>query len=78
MSGALRRIAAWGGHRLREAAVLPQALSRGRGPRIAFFPSSTREGASLLRAWNMAEALRQLGWQTLVVPMQLEAGQRRG
>ena len=77
MSGALRRIAAWGGHRLREAAVLPQALSRGRGPRIAFFPSSTREGASLLRAWNMAEALRPLGWQTLVVPMQLEAGQRR-
>lgn len=77
MSGVLRRMAAWGGHRLREAAVLPRALARGDGPRIAVFPSSTREGASLLRAWNMAEALRPLGWQALVVPMQLEAGQRR-
>ncbi|QYZ70539.1 glycosyltransferase family protein [Neotabrizicola shimadae] len=77
MTGVLRRLAAWGGHRLREVAVLPRALDRRDGPRIAFFPSSSREGASLLRAWNMAGALRPLGWRTLVVPMQLEEVQRR-
>jgi hypothetical protein len=44
---------------------------------VAFLPSHAPEGASLLRAWNMAEALRPLGWTTLCLPAQLEAVQRR-
>lgn len=65
------------GHRLREAAIWPQLLRPAPRPRVAFLPCSAPEGASLLRAWNMATALRPLGWGTLCLPAQLEAVQRK-
>lgn len=45
-------------------------------PKAMFFPSSIREGASHLRAYNISEALQELGWSTVVVPKQLELEQR--
>lgn len=66
------------GHRAREAALLPRVLApTGNAPRVVFFPCSTQEGASLLRAWAIADALRPLGWATVTIPSQLEAVQRR-
>ncbi len=41
-----------------------------------FFPSSTREGASLLRAYLISEQLAEHGWNPVVVPAQLELSQR--
>jgi hypothetical protein len=64
------------GHRLREAALWPGLVRPGPRPRLAILPSSSREGASLLRGWNMAAALRAHGWTTLCLPAQLEASQR--
>jgi glycosyltransferase involved in cell wall biosynthesis len=40
----------------------------GHRPRLLFFPSGEREGASLLRAYNIAGALGSLGWLTGTVP----------
>lgn len=71
------RLKSYAGHRAREAALYPTALRRRQAPRIIFFPSSVKEGASLLRAYNIAAELRQMGWQTLVVPAQLELVQRK-
>ena len=41
-----------------------------------FFPSSTREGASLLRAYLISEHLSKNGWSSVAVPAQLEFEQR--
>lgn len=41
-----------------------------------FFPSSTREGASLLRAYLISDQLADHGWNSVAVPAQLELGQR--
>lgn len=64
------------GHSYRELSLYPRMIGE-RGPRIMFFPSSVREGASHLRAYNVAEALRERGWHTLTVPRQLGLGARR-
>lgn len=37
-------------------------------PRVLFFPSGNREGASLLRAYNIANALCSHGWVAAAVP----------
>lgn len=60
----------------REAALYPSMVRIGTGPRLAILPSESREGASLLRGYNMATALRHHGWQTLVLPAQLALPQR--
>lgn len=75
--GMISRVKSYAGHRAREALLYPAALMPRRAPRIMFFPSSTKEGASLLRAYNIARELVRMDWQTLVVPAQLELGQRR-
>ena len=49
---------------------------QGRGPRVAFLPSRGRQQSSLLRIYNMAPALRSLGWQSLVLPWKLTLRQR--
>jgi hypothetical protein len=41
-----------------------------------FFPSSTREGASLLRAYLISDQLSAHGWNSVTVPAQLELRQR--
>lgn len=64
------------GHRLRELQLYPQILRGARAPKVLFFPSSTREGSSLLRVYNIADALAAHGWHAVVVPVQLELGQR--
>ena len=47
-------------------------------PRVLFCPSSEPEGASLLRAYNMAEALAARGWQAACIsPLVRQAGRRR-
>lgn len=61
----------------REAALYPAVLAPGQGPRLAVLPSSGPEGASLLRGYNMAAALRRHGWQTVVLPVQLTQAQRQ-
>lgn len=50
--------------------------ARGRGVgRVVFFPSGRANGASLLRAYNIARQLAGMGWRTLVVPTHVdEAG----
>ncbi len=63
------------GRSYRELSLYPRMLG-GRRPRIMFFPSSVREGASHLRAYNVAEALTERGWHTITVPRQLAAGAR--
>lgn len=69
------RARAFAGHTYRELSLYPHMIGE-RGPRIMFFPSSVREGASHLRAYNVAEALRERGWQTITVPRQLGGGAR--
>lgn len=64
------------GQRYREVALYPQISLVGSRPKAMFFPSSLREGASHLRAYNISEALQELGWSTAVVPKQLELEQR--
>lgn len=67
---------AYVGQRYREVALYPQISLVGAKPKAMFFPSSLREGASHLRAYNVAEALQELGWSTAVVPKQLGLEQR--
>ena len=62
---------------LREAPVHSgRMLHWGRGPGVVFLPAYGPEGAALLRIYNMATALRPLGWQTLVLPPKLTLAQR--
>jgi len=75
-AGIARKAAAYFGHRLREIAIYPQILRSRSRPRIIFFPSSTREGASLLRAYLISEYLSTHGWNSITVPAQLELKQR--
>ncbi len=72
----LRRLRSALGRMGREAALYPSMVRIGTGPRLAILPSESREGASLLRGYNMATALRHHGWQTLVLPAQLALPQR--
>lgn len=76
----LRKSAGYVGHRLREVAIWPSVLRRkakgASNPSVVFLPSAAREGASLLRAWTIADALRQRGWEAITLPAQLELGQR--
>lgn len=64
-----------------EASLHLRALSRttsgSDAGRVLFFPSAGREGASLLRAYNMADALSSLGWQTSCVSPLVRADGRR-
>jgi len=46
------------------------------GPSVLFCPSEAPTGASLLRAYNMAEALKPLGWVSAVIPHVIKPGQR--
>ncbi|WP_207099651.1 glycosyltransferase family protein [Paracoccus shandongensis] len=49
-----------------------------RRPRVLFFPSSPPEAASLLRAYNMATALTDLGWRAdCVSPLVRRGGRMR-
>lgn len=50
---------------------------RGTGPRVAFLPARARTQSSLLRIYNLSDAMRGLGWRTLVVPWTLTLSQRR-
>lgn len=50
--------------------------AQGQSPRVMFCPSEGPEGASLLRAYNMAEALPQHGWVTGLMPAVIKPGQR--
>ncbi len=62
---------------LREAPVHSgRMLQWGRGPRIVFLPAYGPEGAALLRIYNMATALRSMGWRTLVLSPKLTLAQR--
>ena len=46
-------------------------------PKVLFFPSGQPEGASLLRAYNMADALSRLGWAAMTVPATLKLSGRK-
>ncbi len=61
----------------REAPLHASLLYQTRqAPRLAFLPAYGPEGAALLRIYAMAGALRDLGWQCLVVPPKLTLPQR--
>lgn len=49
----------------------------GRGPSAIFLPCEGREGAALLRSWDMAAALRETGWRSLALSPSLTLDQRR-
>lgn len=54
------------------------AVSGDRRPRVLFFPSGRAEGASLLRAYDLANALQRKGWLAKAVPAGLKlAGRAR-
>lgn len=74
--GLLRRGRSALGRVAREAALYPAVLRPGRGPRLAVLPSEGRAGSSLLRGYNIAEALRARGWSALCLPPHLRAAQR--
>ena len=61
----------------REAPVWPALLGQGRGPVAVFLPAYGPEMSSLLRIYNIAAALRPLGWRTVVLPWTLTLAQRR-
>ena len=62
---------------LREAPVHSgRMLQWGRGPKVVFLPAYGPKGAALLRIYNMAAALKPLGWRTLVLPPTLTLAQR--
>lgn len=62
---------------LREVPVWPAVIRRGRGRSVAFLPSQGREMSSLLRIHTVAESLRGVGWDTIVIPATLDLGQRQ-
>lgn len=64
------------GHRVREVLVHADILSHRKRPRLLMLPSHGRVQCSLLRVYNLVPELKKLGWTPLVVPHQLEAGQR--
>ncbi len=72
----LRRLRRALGRIGREAALYPTLLRGGRRPGLAVLPSEGRAGASLLRGFNMADALQGRGWRTMVVPHHLSRAQR--
>ena len=62
----------------REAFVRSEAMIRpGQGPLAVLLPAYGRQGAALLRIYNVATALRRCGWRTLVLPPALSLRQRR-
>jgi hypothetical protein len=75
----LRELRSLSGRALREAILYPEILrKRDRGaPRIAFLPSEGRIWSSLLRAYNISDALGARGWSSIVLPPHLRQGQRR-
>ncbi|GJL92599.1 glycosyltransferase family protein [Hyphococcus sp.] len=69
------------GHRAREMAVWASVVSRfgqnGAG-RILFLPSQAKDiGSSKLRVYDIAAEMKKLGWNTQIIPKQLELSQRR-
>ena len=44
---------------------------------MAFLPAYGREGAALLRIYNLASALEKIGWRCLILPPKLTLGQRQ-
>ncbi|WP_425093906.1 glycosyltransferase family protein [Tropicimonas sp. S265A] len=73
----LRAVGRYVMHRLREAALYPRMAVPASTPRIVFLPSDVRTMSSLLRGYNMAEAFQTMGWNPIVLPKQLDPGQRR-
>lgn len=59
----------------REATLYPALLKP--GLRMAVLPASTREASSLLRGYNIADALNRMGWNAIVLPKQISLNQRR-
>jgi len=64
------------GQLVRELASLAEIVYHRGGTHVMFFPSSGRERSSLLRAYNIAQALNTNGWAAVVVPAQLTQKQR--
>jgi hypothetical protein len=64
---------------LREIGLYVRAIVQWRrGPAVLYFPSQGLEdGASRLRAYEIADDLRALGWRTAVCPKQLGLAARR-
>ena len=48
----------------------------GGAPLVVFLPAYGRQGAALLRMYNLAQGLRSFGWRTLVLPPSLGLQQR--
>ncbi len=64
-------------HLVREAGVHSDMLAQtGQGPLAVFLPAYGRYGAALLRIYNVASALKPLGWRTLVIPSTLTLAHR--
>ena len=75
LRAALRPVA----HRLRGLSARRAAAqaARGKGPLAVFLAGMERQEAALLRVYALAEALRPLGWRTLVLPHDLPLSERQ-
>jgi hypothetical protein len=62
---------------LREVPVWSAVLRSRRERSVAFLPSKTRAQSSLLRIYDIAEALERRGWGIMVIPAALDLAQRR-
>lgn len=72
-----RALARPGVQALRSIRVHAEHLCQtGRGPLAVFLPAYGRTGAALLRIYNVAAALRSLGWRAVVFPPRLTLAQR--
>lgn len=61
----------------REIALYPRLLRKSDRRRALLFAAGSKTSATLLRTYNIAEALRDLGWDSLVVPAHLALKQRQ-
>ena len=52
-------------------------FGRPTAPRVVFLPAYGRKGAALLRIYNIAKALKRMGWSVHLLPHTLKLEQRR-
>ncbi len=61
---------------MRELPIRVRTLRPGQGPRVVFLPAYGREGAALLRIYNVATVLRARGWDVHVLHWKFTLAQR--
>ncbi|NJR64306.1 MAG: glycosyltransferase [Leptolyngbyaceae cyanobacterium CRU_2_3] len=72
------KLKSWIGRHVRESTVHIQRLQPASDLKVVFCVDGPRNGQSAgLRGYRIAEALRPLGWRSIVIPPQLDLSQRQ-